>query len=267
MNRNINTCMVSTNCVQKYKHTRCSNPCEFMPNKHDQCPKCPNLKDTRAKHCTECRKLEWIEKRKWRKKKICKCGKIMDIRAEQCQECRNSYTSELQRIKTICKCGNKKGIDSIMCRACRREADNPIKDSMITCTTCSDLKHYEEFPLVTGARTKRRTVCKECSSTLATKYHIYRKCRSLGLPSSFALELIHKKSADCEICGKATEQFHIDHCHKENTYRGLLCSHCNSGLGFFTDNQEHLQKAIEYLNAHQLKQADSDNTTLRRNIS
>jgi lambda family phage minor tail protein L len=44
----------------------------------------------------------------------------------------------------------------------------------------------------------------------------------------------------------------VDHCHKTNTLRDLLCHQCNSGLGQFKDNIEILQKAIDYLHKHML---------------
>ena len=42
----------------------------------------------------------------------------------------------------------------------------------------------------------------------------------------------------------------VDHCHESGKVRALLCSACNSGLGFFKDNQTSLTKAIEYLSKH-----------------
>lgn len=39
----------------------------------------------------------------------------------------------------------------------------------------------------------------------------------------------------------------VDHCHKTGKFRGIICVHCNSGLGYFRDNPEYLQSAIEYL--------------------
>ena len=54
----------------------------------------------------------------------------------------------------------------------------------------------------------------------------------------------------CEICGKEPPQSNrlcVDHCHKTNLIRGLLCRACNMGLGSFRDNTEFLQAAIRYL--------------------
>jgi hypothetical protein len=55
----------------------------------------------------------------------------------------------------------------------------------------------------------------------------------------------------CVICGThqddLREPLHIDHCHKTDEVRGLLCRTCNVGLGYFKDNPERLDAAREYL--------------------
>ena len=65
----------------------------------------------------------------------------------------------------------------------------------------------------------------------------------------------------CAICGKdannnirrdKVEPLYVDHCHKTNTLRDLLCHQCNSFLGHAKDNIEILQKAIDYLHKHML---------------
>lgn len=39
----------------------------------------------------------------------------------------------------------------------------------------------------------------------------------------------------------------VDHCHKTNATRGLLCGACNTGLGLFNDSPELLRASIQYL--------------------
>jgi hypothetical protein len=64
------------------------------------------------------------------------------------------------------------------------------------------------------------------------------------------LKLQNGRCAICnstEIGNKRTKHFAIDHCHKTNQIRGLLCSPCNKGLGMFQDSVENLKTAIDYL--------------------
>jgi peptide methionine sulfoxide reductase MsrB len=59
----------------------------------------------------------------------------------------------------------------------------------------------------------------------------------------------------CAICGKPETQkgrrlLSVDHCHKTNKVRALLCKHCNSALGHLHDDPELARKAHEYLMRH-----------------
>ena len=71
---------------------------------------------------------------------------------------------------------------------------------------------------------------------------------------------ILKKQKCCDICGKEdisgsknhkhigkTNSLVMDHNHASGKFRGMLCNHCNRGLGHFKDDITILQNAINYL--------------------
>jgi len=55
-----------------------------------------------------------------------------------------------------------------------------------------------------------------------------------------------KEQKECQICG-SVNRLRLDHCHKTNAIRGVLCHSCNVALGLFKDNQEVMANAIKYL--------------------
>lgn len=80
--------------------------------------------------------------------------------------------------------------------------------------------------------------------------HLLRK---LNKTEEDYVALRELQNGRCAICGrlsnnKHTDKLYWDHDHETNEPRGLLCSRCNSGLGFFSDNLELILKAAEYLN-------------------
>ncbi len=86
------------------------------------------------------------------------------------------------------------------------------------------------------------------------------KFRNSNLKARFGIDLeeytriLDSQDRKCSICGidydSLDYELSVDHCHTTGNIRGLLCKQCNSGLGFFKDNEEFLHKAIEYLKNH-----------------
>lgn len=51
----------------------------------------------------------------------------------------------------------------------------------------------------------------------------------------------------CLICKAVLTRPYVDHDHKTRRIRGLLCQHCNTGLGYFHDDSTALRSAAAYL--------------------
>jgi hypothetical protein len=64
-------------------------------------------------------------------------------------------------------------------------------------------------------------------------------------------KMFEEQNGCCCICNKHQSNFKkslsIDHNHQTGKVRGLLCHHCNVGLGHFKDNIESLNSALDYL--------------------
>ena len=61
-------------------------------------------------------------------------------------------------------------------------------------------------------------------------------------------ELRIKQENRCAICANEfTGTPYIDHCHKTEIVRGLLCHSCNVSIGLLKENSETLSNAIKYL--------------------
>ncbi len=63
----------------------------------------------------------------------------------------------------------------------------------------------------------------------------------------------------CSICNQPEttkrwgklDKLSVDHEHNSGKVRGLLCNHCNRGIGCFRDSKILLKKAIIYLKKHE----------------
>ena len=66
-------------------------------------------------------------------------------------------------------------------------------------------------------------------------------------PEQYA-QMFADQGGACAVCRKPQDKkLSVDHCHTTGAVRGLLCTNCNVGIGYFQDKPGLLEEAIRYL--------------------
>lgn len=125
------------------------------------------------------------------------------------------------------------------------------------CYVCKCEKLITEFGRHSGRSDGCQTYCKQCAKEQQTKWYYQRK-HGISLEEREAM--LVSQGGKCAICGNPTvfptlkgrenntgESAVVDHCHASSKIRGVLCGHCNTGLGSFKDNLQSLLNAVDYL--------------------
>lgn len=113
------------------------------------------------------------------------------------------------------------------------------------CTRCKENKLLKLFPKDRRTGDGFRDLCKTCRN----------KDRQIIKKANTNRQAILKEQDNaCAICcvniEESATKFVIDHDHRTNKVRGILCSNCNVGLGYFKDQPLRLGQAIKYLEVY-----------------
>ncbi len=122
------------------------------------------------------------------------------------------------------------------------------KDGLFShCKTCEKTKTKERYKANPKAHKDR---CKKWVNENREHVNLQRHAWRVGLTKE-NLQKILATRTQCEICG-AKQNLVTDHDHKTKTFRGVLCSKCNTGIGKLGDNYKQVLKAAEYLRNHEI---------------
>jgi hypothetical protein len=136
--------------------------------------------------------------------------------------------------RTCLDCGHHGPIEEFTpkrnrCRACHKERGRLWKE------------RNPEKVAAGRARNKAKAVARE----------EIRKATRKGLDPDLVASYRAGHSGLCDICGKPPggrrPWLYVDHDHATGAFRGLLCGHCNTGLGHFLDDTDVMESAIAYL--------------------
>jgi len=131
---------------------------------------------------------------------------------------------------------------------------------MKICKRCLTLQPLTNFHRNHTTKDGRINFCKPCSKIKSKPYKdaYYERNKQLvkdrGKSKAYKCtpEEYHERMATskvCEICGNSTNLCY-DHDHSTMEFRGVLCSNCNSGIGFLGDTLESITRAKAYLEVY-----------------
>ena len=129
-----------------------------------------------------------------------------------------------------------------------------------SCVGCNETKEASQF-YYNWKREQFTSRCKPCHAASSKKLYqdkskfrvlqndsYYR--RQYGITLIEVQELKEQHNNQCAICSiEFTENAkpRVDHCHRTQKIRGLLCHKCNLGIGLFKDNPILLERAAQYV--------------------
>ena len=153
------------------------------------------------------------------------------------------------------------------CVKCQSET-NPFPKTGTVCKVCLKARKQTWYlankARINDSAAARYTESPDSAKKRAAEYRANNKeevkdkklFRLYGIGLADYRQMLERQDGKCAICGSTTtrnvqhKSLAIDHNHETNKIRGLLCHHCNAGIGHLGDSIELLQKAIDYLKEH-----------------
>jgi hypothetical protein len=101
-------------------------------------------------------------------------------------------------------------------------------------------------------------ICKHLNCTNEATYgNQCQPCRNsisrYGITTPQKLTMLDLQDGRCMICrdeiefNSTTKGANVDHCHKTGQVRGIVCSNCNTWIGYVENKSINLDKLISYL--------------------
>lgn len=126
---------------------------------------------------------------------------------------------------------------------------------MKKCLGCSVEKEDDNFYMQKSGHLY--PYCKPCNTTKSRewkrnnkeKHYLNKLKEKFKMTPEQHKTLLDSHFNRCGICGKqeSSRRLSVDHCHKTNVVRGILCRRCNLGISYFDDDINLFKSAMTYL--------------------
>lgn len=162
-----------------------------------------------------------------------------------CKECGIKFLRVYSGEKYCCQGCRSIGTEKVLLENSLRASERRKKasrDRIIACKYCL-IEFKPEYTQKYCSSDCQKEAARERAQN---RDPVEKRAKRYGLTVEEFNSLGEQQQWKCGICLENRELV-IDHCHDSNQVRGLLCSQCNSALGFFRDNISNFERAIKYL--------------------
>jgi hypothetical protein len=128
-----------------------------------------------------------------------------------------------------------------------------------TCTQCKGMKALNDFHKNSHSKDGHRSTCKDChlKPLRGMRKRLHNLRQHYGMSYEQFVDMMIKCDFKCEICHREVLPPHksmkrskwalIDHCHKTEEIRGILCIECNHLVAIIERETQIIEKCYTYL--------------------
>jgi hypothetical protein len=181
---------------------------------------------TQGKVCNHCKETKELDE-------FCKCSQSVDGFQPRCNDCNKTYREATKEHRKEYNQTYRLLNPKVGQRASKKYRDANL-EKVRKCAREYAQRIRKEHPNETHAKDRKLALSK-----------------NYGITEDEYKRLFDQQHGVCAICGRTETGKHgylcVDHDHKTNKIRGLLCYRCNAALGQVNDNASILEKMIVYL--------------------
>lgn len=161
--------------------------------------------------------------------------------SKKCSRCKKEYN-----IINFCNSSYSKDGKRSACKFCDKELNEQVRTNSVK------LERRRAKQRKAARSEKRREQVRKWQSSETGQI----ACFNANLKSKYGITIdIHNTMMEkqknacgaCRVLLLDRKHAHVDHCHKTNRVRGILCSACNKALGFAHDRIDKLEGLLSYL--------------------
>lgn len=187
-----------------------------------------------------------------------------------CRACQQLYTSAYQKAnpeksRAYGRASYRRNLETARARG--RKKQNARRAAQPEATKEYQRRYYRAAPPAVKAKMAASSASWRARNPERVRA---RDLAKYGLTPAEYDRILATQGGGCACCGskknKSGRRMFVDHDHSTGAVRGLLCHHCNAGIGHLGDTLEGVKRAVAYLERVQQQLPTRAAPTMRINL-